>query len=118
MAEDKENNIGVIEKLALISDAIDNVFPDGRSMVVVELNQPDYQLIQKNFRDVDRNYKKFSIDISGTEFIFVSDELLLDEKDTLLRSPSEPKGRINTFFGWLKSQSQKYSRIFSQKKTN
>jgi len=118
MAEDKENSLGVIEKMALISDGIDSLFPNGKRVILLELGKDEYQSVVQNFRMGDRGNKKFSIDISGTEFIFVSDELLLDEKDILLKIPSEPKGRISTFFGWLRNQSQKYSRIFSERKTN
>jgi len=118
MAEDKENSLGVIEKMALISDGIDSLFPNGKRVILLELGKDEYQSVVQNFRMGDRGSKKFSIDISGTEFIFVSDELLLDEKDILLKNPSEPKGRISTFFGWLRNQSQKYSRIFSERKTN
>jgi hypothetical protein len=118
MAEDKENSLGVIEKMALISDGIDSLFPNGKRVILLELGKDEYQSVVQNFRMGDRGSKKFSIDISGTEFIFVSDELLLDEKDILLKNPSEPKGRISTFFEWLRNQSQKYSRIFSERKTN
>jgi len=118
MDEDKEDIIGVMEKLALISDGIDSLFPNGKRVILLELGKDEYQSVVQNFRMGDRGSKKFSIDISGTEFIFVSDELLLDEKDILLKIPSEPKGRISTFFGWLRNQSQKYSRIFYEKKTN
>lgn len=118
MGETLKSIDGIIEKLALVADGLQTLFPDGTMAVAMELKYDDYKKVQKNFRDVDRNYKKFSIDISGTEFIFVSDELLLDEKDILLKIPSEPKGRISTFFGWLRNQSQKYSRIFFERKTN
>lgn len=116
MAEDKEDTIGVMEKLALISDAIDSLFPKGKRVILLELGKDEYQSVSQNFRMGDRGNKKFSIDISGTEFIFLSDELLIDGVDTLLNSPSEPINRINIFFGLLRSLSQTYNRIFSRKK--
>ena len=81
MAEDQKSIGGIIEKLALISDASSQLFPDGRIAMVFELNEPDFKKVQNNFRDVDRNHKQFKIDISGIEFIFLLDELLSDEKD-------------------------------------
>lgn len=81
MAEDQKSIDGVIEKLALISDASSQLFPDGRIAMVFELKEPDFKRVQNNFRDVDRNHKQFKIDISGIEFIFLLDELLSDEKD-------------------------------------
>jgi hypothetical protein len=81
MAEDQKSIDGIIEKLALISDASSQLFPDGRIAMVFELNEPDFKKVQNNFRDVDRNHKQFKIDISGIEFIFLLDELLSGEKD-------------------------------------
>jgi hypothetical protein len=74
MAENKEDDIGVIEKLAMISDAMEDLFPDGKIIGVFELGKKDYRKVQKHFRDVDRSHKKFKIDISGVEFVFTLDE--------------------------------------------
>jgi hypothetical protein len=81
MAEDQKSIDGIIEKLALISDASSQLFPDGRIAMVFELNESDFKRVQNNFREVDRNHKQFKIDISGIEFIFLLDALLSDEKD-------------------------------------
>jgi hypothetical protein len=37
----------------------------------MELKYDDYKKVQKNFRDVDRDFKQFKIDISGIEFMFL-----------------------------------------------
>jgi hypothetical protein len=37
----------------------------------MELNYDDYKKVQKNFRDVDRDFKQFKIDMSGVEFMFL-----------------------------------------------
>lgn len=81
MAEDQKSIDGIIEKLALISDASSQLFPDGKIAMVFELNESDFKRVQNNFREVDRNHKQFKIDISGIEFIFLLDALLSDEKD-------------------------------------
>jgi hypothetical protein len=81
MAENKTSIDGVIEKLAIISEATDELFPDGRKVVVFELKLEDFKKVQYNFRQVDHGHKQFKIDISGVEFIFLLDELLSDEKD-------------------------------------
>lgn len=72
---------GIIEKLALISDAVETLFPDGKSAVVFQLKQEDFKKVQNNFRDIDRNHNQFKIDISGVEFIFLEETSLTDEKD-------------------------------------
>jgi hypothetical protein len=81
MAENQKSIDGIIEKLAMISDATDTLFPTGRKAVVFELKLEDFKRVQENFRQVDQAHKQFKIDISGVEFIFLLDELLTDEKD-------------------------------------
>jgi len=80
---------GIIEKLALLSDASSSLFPDGKMVIVFSLNETDFKKVQNNFRDVDRGFKQFKIDISGIEFIFLLDGLLTDEKDMTSDIPSQ-----------------------------
>lgn len=81
MAENQTSSDGIVEKLALLSDAAESLFPDGKMVVVFELKETEFKRVQENFRQVDRTNKQFKIDMSGTEFIFLLDELLNDEKD-------------------------------------
>lgn len=83
MEENQKSIDGIIEKLALISDAVDEIFPSGKKAVVFELKDTEFKKVQYNFREVDRSHKQFKIDISGVEFIFLLDELLSDEKDKI-----------------------------------
>ena len=83
MAEDKKSIDGVIEKLALISDAVDSLFPEGKSAVVFQLKNEEFKKVQNNFREIDKNHKQFKIDISGVEFIFLEETSLSDEIDTV-----------------------------------
>ena len=84
MEENYKSVDGIIEKLALISDAVDSLFPDGKSAVVFQLKNDDFKKVQNNFREVDKNHKQFKIDISGVEFIFLEETSLTDEIDTVL----------------------------------
>jgi len=70
MAENKSID-GIIEKLALVADGLQTLFPDGTVAIAMELNYDDYKKVQKNFRDVDRDFKQFKIDMSGIEFMFL-----------------------------------------------
>jgi hypothetical protein len=83
MGETKTSIDGIIEKLAIIAEASDDLFPDGRKAIVFELKLNDFKKVQNNFRQVDHSHKQFKIDISGVEFIFLLDELLSDEKDKI-----------------------------------
>jgi hypothetical protein len=71
MAETNKSIDGIIEKLALVADGLQTLFPDGVMAIAMELKYDDYKKVQKNFRDVDRNFKQFKIDMSGVEFMFL-----------------------------------------------
>lgn len=71
MAETDKSIDGIIEKLALVADGLQTLFPDGVMAVAMELKYDDYKKVQKNFRDVDRDFKQFKIDMSGVEFMFL-----------------------------------------------
>jgi len=71
MGETNKSVDGIIEKLALVSDGLQTLFPDGVIAVAMELKYDDYKKVQKNFRDVDRDFKQFKIDMSGVEFMFL-----------------------------------------------
>ena len=71
MGENQKSIDGIIEKLALVADGLQTLFPDGTMAIAMELNYDDYKKVQKNFRDVDRDFKQFKIDMSGVEFMFL-----------------------------------------------
>ena len=81
MEENKESVVGVLEKLALVTDGIQNIFPEGKIICVYELNEEDFKTVQENFRRIDHSHKRFSIDISGVEHVFIHEEYNRFEKD-------------------------------------
>jgi hypothetical protein len=83
MEENYKSVDGVIEKLAIISEAVETLFPEGKSAVVFQLNNEDFKRVQSNFREIDRSHTKFKIDISGVEFIFLEETSLTDEINTV-----------------------------------
>jgi hypothetical protein len=83
MEENNKSIDGIVERLALIVEATDSLFPEGKMAVVFQLNEIDFKRVQDNFREVDRGHKQFKIDISGTEFIFLQETSLTDEKDKI-----------------------------------
>ena len=83
MEENNKSIDGIVERLALIVEATDSLFPKGKMAVVFQLDETDFKRVQENFREVDRGHKQFKIDISGTEFIFLQETLLTDEKDKI-----------------------------------
>jgi hypothetical protein len=97
MEENQESVVGVMEKLAMITDATQSLFPYGKSAIVFELEEKDFKDVQKNFRDIDRNFTKFKIDISGVEVIFILENSYGDEKPIEEEKPIEVKK-----VGWFK----------------
>lgn len=84
MEQNQKSIDGVIEKLALVADGLQTLFPNGTMAVALELGFNDFKKVQKNFRDVDRNFKQFKIDMSGVEFMFLlRDESSPDVADTV-----------------------------------
>ena len=75
MAKAKNTDIGDLEKLALIAESVQTIFI-GKATIVFELDKKEYKRVINHFREIDRQHKQFSIDISGTEFHFI----LLEEK--------------------------------------
>jgi hypothetical protein len=71
MEKNTEAPLGELEKLALLSDAINDLFPTYDRMMVFELEKPDYDKIINHFREIDRHHQQFLIDISGVEFYFM-----------------------------------------------
>lgn len=74
MAENKDNDLGEIEKLALIADSLQTMFT-GKTMVVIESKEEEYKKMISHFREIDRHHDRFTIEISGTDFVFILDEV-------------------------------------------
>jgi len=80
MAKAKNNDIGDLEKLALIAESVQTIFI-GKATIVFELDKKEYKRVINHFREIDRQHKQFSIDISGTEFHFILAEETKKEEE-------------------------------------
>ena len=95
MEEGKKSVDGVLENLALITDALQTLFEDGKMICVFELNDDDFKKVQSNFRKIDNQHKKFSIDISGVQHVFIHEEIANQKYDNIVEEPKvEPKKTI------------------------
>jgi hypothetical protein len=81
MAKNKKSVSVLVEQLAVLSDHIDKVYTGGKKMIVFELNKNDFQDAKLQFENYDSNVKRFNVDISGVEIIFIEDELLTTAED-------------------------------------
>lgn len=70
MVEDKKDDLGILEKLALIADSVQVLF-SGKGTIVFELPKGEYTSVINHFREIDRHHKQFTIEISGTDFHFI-----------------------------------------------
>jgi len=82
MAETSKDTNRLMEKFALLADAIENMYPNGKGVVVFELKENDFDETQKELLIPSQVGPQFKVDISGTEFIFLKHELLNDETST------------------------------------
>lgn len=83
MEKNNQGINGLIEKLAILSEEVRNVFPTGKSVVVYSLDDKDFNFVKAQVGNFDGKTNQFKIDISGMEFIFLKDELLNDAKDKI-----------------------------------
>jgi hypothetical protein len=74
MAENQKSIDGIIEKLAIIVDAADELFPNGKMLLAFELKETEFRKVQENFRDIDKAFKQFKIEMSGNDIMFLLDE--------------------------------------------
>jgi hypothetical protein len=74
MAENQESFDGYLEKLALISEGIDELY-SGKKTIVFELNREEFVKMRNILKGADEDKDRFKVDISGVEFIYLLDEL-------------------------------------------
>ncbi len=79
MGENQKSNT-LIENLATVTDAMQTIFPEGKIVCIYELNTTEFESVQKNFRKIDNQHTKFSIDISGLEHLFILENTSLVEE--------------------------------------
>jgi hypothetical protein len=75
MGTNKEGINGLIQKMAILSEGLGELFPQGKSVVVYSLNESDFSFVKTQVNDLS-DTEQFKIDISGVEFIFLKDGLL------------------------------------------
>ena len=103
MAKNKEVINGILEKLALVSEAVQDIFEDTKPTIIYELKNEDFKEIQDNFRDIDKKFNKFTIEISGVNFVIINSDRINEEKE----SKEEKKENLFSKFKKLFSVSSK-----------
>ena len=101
MGEDQEGPT-LIENLATVTDAMQTMFPDGKIICIYELNETEFKSVQENFRKIDHQHTKFSIDISGLEHVFILENTNFVE-EIKVEEPPKKKTIRQKLFSWFKS---------------
>ena len=71
-----------IKKMAILSEGLGELFPQGKSVVVYSLNESDFTFVKTQVNDLS-DTEQFKIDISGVEFIFLRDVLSNTSEDKI-----------------------------------
>jgi hypothetical protein len=103
MAEDQKSIDGIIEKLALITDAAQTLFPNGKSAIIFELQYDDFKKVQSNFRQIDQGYNQFKIDLSGVEVVFILDGTFKEQE--LPKEEKKQKGFFSKLLSLISGKS-------------
>ncbi len=91
MEENKKSVVDPIEKMAMITDALQDLFPEGKIICVLELKKEDFKKIQGNFRTIDHTHNKFSINISGVDFVFIDESENANVEEPKIEEPKQTK---------------------------
>jgi hypothetical protein len=73
MAENQKSFDGYLEKLALISEGIDELY-GGKKTVVFQLDREEFVRMRNILKGANEDQDSFKVDISGIEFIYLLDE--------------------------------------------
>lgn len=67
--------MGELEKLAMISDGLQQILPESKTTIILELRKEVFTTISMRLNtNGSADDKKFKIDISGISFYFISEE--------------------------------------------
>jgi len=102
MAKNKTELDGILEKMALIAEGIQDIFQESKSLVILELNKKDFKDLQDNFRDIDKQHNKFNIEISNVDFIIVDKEANQKQVEENIKKKSK-KFKIQQFLKKIKN---------------
>ena len=57
-----------------MSEEVIKTFLTGMFVAVFELKETEFKKVQGNFREIDKSFKQFKIEMSGNDIMFLLDE--------------------------------------------
>jgi len=98
MEKNQESPIGYLEKIAMITDAMETIFSGSQAAIVFELEETDFKKIMLDFKENAKGVGRFKIDISGVEVIFI---LKGYEPPVIEEKKEEKISKVKKFFNLL-----------------
>jgi len=81
MGENNESDNKVLDELAIITDKIQTVLPKSKSTIIFEMDDYEFAKTKKIFSIFDDKIRRFKIDISDTEIVFLNENIFFDEPE-------------------------------------
>lgn len=86
MGENNESDNKILEELAVVTDKIQTLFPKSKSTIIFEMDNYEFAKTKKIFSIFDSNIKRFKIDISEAEIVFLNGNIFDEEE-----KPEDPE---------------------------
>lgn len=74
MGENKNNFEDILTNLALVTEGVQSLFPESKSVLIYELRKRDFENVRSNFKNIKYDENQIKLDISGTEIVFILEE--------------------------------------------
>jgi len=97
MGENNESDNKILEELAVITDKIQTTFPKSKSTVIFEMEEYEFAKTKSIFNIFDSNIKRFKIDISETEIVFLNGNIFNEEEKPEEPEPVEEPKKVSWF---------------------
>jgi hypothetical protein len=81
MGENNESDNKILEELAVVTDKIQTILPKSKSTIIFEMDDYEFARTKRTFSIFDNNIKRFKIDISDIEIVFLSENVFFEEKN-------------------------------------
>jgi len=94
MGEDQNSFEDTLSNLALIVEGVQGLYPKSKSVIIYELDFPDFSYLKNNFKNIKVGENQIKIDISGTEIVFILENSYKIEEEQIEEEQIEVKKNL------------------------
>lgn len=94
MGQDQNSFEDTLSNLALIVEGVQGLYPKSKSVIIYELDFPDFSFLKNNFKNIKIDENQIKIDISGTEIVFILENSYKIEEEKIEENQVEIKQNI------------------------